>query len=309
MIEQLLSELTFIPEIHRKLDAPPRALVIGGMGGSALAGDALAFLLPERQIVIHREYGLPHLVPKESLYIAISYSGNTEETLSFANDAASLGHTVAVVTSGGKLAGFAERSSLPICLVPTGLAPRNALIYLVRALLAFAEEDSLLSEMAALTLDSKHLTDEAEQDAHFMLQSVPLFYTSTRTSALGRIGKLIMNETARTPAFMNVFSELNHNEMQAFDTDMPEGLEHLFRFVLVRDALDDARIARRMDAFTSLMEERGRLIHELDISEMSKSEALVSLWIRFLLAARSLAETRNIHPDEAPLIEAFKKLL
>lgn len=308
MTDDLLAQLAYEPHVRQPLARIPATLVVGGMGGSALGGDALAFLFPERHIIVHRGYGLPAFPPPDALYLAVSYSGATEETVSFASDAARAGLPLAIVSSGGTLASFAEREGLPYASVPTGRAPRNALIYLVKALLALIGESRAGEEFAALSIDAAALAERAEVDAHFMLPSVPLFYSSERNACLARIGKLVMNETARMPAFSNAFPELNHNEMQAFDTEMPEGLEHLFRFVLIADADDDPRIRRRMDAFTSLMEERGKHVELAELSG-SRASVLAHWWLRMLGAGRLLAETRGIDPDTAPLVESFKKLI
>lgn len=309
MIEEIRKQLGFEPVVRQPLAEIPEHIVIGGMGGSGFVGDILAFLLPERHIVVHRDYGLPAFIPDGALYIAVSFSGNTEETVSFANEAVRTGKRLGVVSSGGALEKLAEHETLSFVSVPTGLRPRYSIVYMVRAALALIHDTKTLTELSQITLAAEDMNAEAEELAHFMLPSVPLFYASTRNSVLARLGKIMMNETARTPAFTNVFSELNHNEMQAFDTDMPEGLTQLFRFVLVRDASDAPRIVRRMDAFTELMMERGRLVQNIDISNMSRAHAFIHAWTRFLFAARLLAETRGIDADSEPLIEAFKKML
>ncbi|MGE5541098.1 MAG: SIS domain-containing protein [Bacillota bacterium] len=308
MKEELARQLTFAPIVRRALEAVPEHLVIGGMGGSALSGDALAFLLPHRHTVVHRGYGLPAFTPSGALHIAVSYSGNTEETISFANAALRQGRRLAVVASGGTLADFAEREHLPLVLVPAGHQPRNALLSMTKALLVLAGEEEVAKRLESTVLDMERLTEEAEEDAHFILPSVPLIYASSHAAVLGRIGKILLNETGRTPAFTNVFSELNHNEMQAFDTDMPEGLEHLFRFVVLIDG-HDPRIVRRMETFRSVMEDRGRMVRMIDLSQHAREGMLIETWYRFAYAAQALAETRGIDPGTVPLIEAFKRLL
>jgi glucose/mannose-6-phosphate isomerase len=309
MMEELKKQLAFEPIVRRPLTEMPTRSIIGGMGGSALAGEAFSYLAPSHETLVHRDYGIPAFGAADALYIAISYSGTTEETVSFANEAMRAGRRLAVVASGGTLAGLAEREGLPLVLIPEGLQPRNATLYMVRALLALNQMTPPLEALARFAPDAHLLEEEGEQDAHFILPSVPLFYSSNRNALLAHIGKIMVNETGKMPAFMNVFSELNHNEMQAFDTSMPEGLEHLFRFVLIRDSEDGERTLRRMDAFHTLMEERGRSVRVLDISGMSREEALVTLLARFTIAARFLAQTRGSDPDTVPLIEAFKKLL
>jgi glucose/mannose-6-phosphate isomerase len=308
MIKELTDQLSYVPTIRYARETIPHALVIGGMGGSALAGDLFAYLVPDRPIQVHRGYGLPRFTPDDALYIAISHSGNTEETVNFVNEAMKAGKPVAVVTSGGTLASFAEREHLPLALVPSTGAPRESLLYMVQGLLALVGEEDVRSELAGVSVDEEALERLAEEDAHFILPSVPLFYASSKNACLTLLAKVMMNETARMPAFANTFPELNHNEMQAFDRDMPEGIEHLFRFVVLRDESDDSRIERRIDVFTSLMEERGKTVHTIELPA-TRAEALITTWIRFILAARFLAQTRAVEPGASPLIDAFKKLL
>jgi glucose/mannose-6-phosphate isomerase len=305
MIENdFATELSYTPHIERMPDDAP-ALVLGGMGGSAAAADALAFL-SAKEVAVHRDYGLPARVPSGALCIAVSYSGNTEETVSFAEAALAAGHPLAIVSSGGALESLAKSRDLPFAGVPAGRAPRNAFMYLVRALLALTGERA-----AAQALERVGVGDvrtPAEEDALFFEGGIPLFYASARNALLGRIGKMMMNETARMPSFTNTFPELNHNEMQSFDEDMPEAFAGAFRFMLIEDAHDHPRIARRMQVFADLMRGEGRAVKSIRLPE-AREEALAAIWMRFLLAARELALANEVDPDTAPLVERFKKLL
>lgn len=306
--EDFRAELAFAPAVERPLAALPTAVVVGGMGGSALAGDALAFLLPRRSLLVHRDYDLPKAAPPDALYLAISYSGNTVETISFAEAALASGRTVAVVTAGGALADFARAHELPASFIPAGLPPRNALLYMVRAGLALLAEDEQLEELANADFDIAKTAEAAHADAADMRGRIPLFYSSERNVVAARIAKLVMNETARTPAFLNVFPELNHNEMQAFDTDMPAEFSDSFHFILITDATDDPRIVRRMQIFEEVMDRRGRPLSSIALPQ-GRAEAFVSAWLYFLLLARALGEARYVNPDTEPLIDEFKTLL
>ena len=309
MIDSFKKQLTFEPVVRRPLATVAERIVIGGMGGSALAGEAFAYLLPESEILVHRDYGLPKFSGSEAVYIAISYSGTTEETLNFANEALSRGYPLAVVCAGGTLAEFAEREGLPLVLVPSGLQPRNASIYMVRALLALTQRKEELDALAHISLAGTDIEEMVARDTEFVLEKLPVFYSSNRNMLLARAGRIMMNETARLPAILNQFPELNHNEMQSFDAGLPENLEHLFAFFVIRDERDHPRITRRMEVFRLLMEERGRSVRIFDISTMSPEEALATTLLRFTLAARGVATSRGNDPDTVPLIETFKKML
>ncbi len=117
----------------------PRIITLCGMGGSGVTGDyvwalgqAKGFNVP---IFVHKADGLPSWVSKEDLVVAISYSGNTYETLSCAREAKARGATVLSVTSGGKLAQWAKDNGLPLATIDPGYLPRTALGMLTGAAL------------------------------------------------------------------------------------------------------------------------------------------------------------------------------
>ncbi len=111
------------------------------------------------------------------------------------------------------------------------------------------------------------------------------------------------------PAAANVFPELNHNEMQSYDTEAPEAVGALARFVLMHDEDDDMRIKRRMEVFADLMRKRGRTVVDLPLARGSRAEQLASGWYIAHLAAQALALARGANPDAVPLVEEFKARL
>ena len=125
---------------------------LGGMGGSHLNAGLLASWKPEIDLVIHRDYGLPALSDaKERLYIASSYSGNTEEAIDFAESALKKGYAVATISVGGKLLEFAQENGLPhIVILDTKIQPRCALGFSTIALSVLMGDERLLQELKAL---------------------------------------------------------------------------------------------------------------------------------------------------------------
>ena len=105
-----------------------------------------------------------------------------------------------------------------------------------------------------------------------------------------------MNESARMPAFMNLFPEMNHAELAGYGKDIPSGLEHLFRPCIISDDADDPRILRRMDVFESVVAEVSQHAKRIHYSGVSRAQMLVESWMRSLETAEALAEVRNIDP-------------
>src|SRR5689334_9288958 len=86
-------------------------IVVLGMGGSGIAGDILLHtagpFLPVPVVVV-KSYVLPAFVNDATLVFAISFSGNTEETLEATQEAGIQGAKVVAITRGGELAKLVE---------------------------------------------------------------------------------------------------------------------------------------------------------------------------------------------------------
>src|SRR2546428_8745758 len=104
-------------------------IFIVGMGGSAIGGDVFASWIADRAkvpIQVVRDYRIPAYGRPEDLLIAVSYSGNTEETLAATTQGLKLGCRVVAITSGGTLRDLARGNDMRVLPVPTGLPPRGA---------------------------------------------------------------------------------------------------------------------------------------------------------------------------------------
>ncbi|HEX2792784.1 MAG TPA: SIS domain-containing protein, partial [Candidatus Paceibacterota bacterium] len=212
-------QLAYVPQVIGRTVAPP-VLVCGGMGGSSLPARLLRYLGAYPYLIAHQDYGLPLRMPPDAHYVAVSYSGETEETLSFAEEAIAAGVPLSIVASGGRLLALAERHGLPHVRVPAGEVPRDAVVPMTRALLALIGEDHCFAPSEAAGSASYDADGEALAGT-LGGSSVPLFYASTPNEPLAGLAKTLFNETAKVPSFANVFPELDHNELQGFDGHAP----------------------------------------------------------------------------------------
>ena len=86
---------------------------------SAIGGDLISrLIINEAQIpmTVNRGYDLPAYVDEQTLVIACSYSGYTEETISAFAQALDINARCMVISTGGKLKEIAEKASAPVHL-------------------------------------------------------------------------------------------------------------------------------------------------------------------------------------------------
>ena len=266
--------------IATKASLPPaygdvRNVVVAGMGGSAIGGDLAAALLADElkvPMTVHRDYGLPAYVGRDSLVIVSSYSGNTEETLSSFEEARKRGAKVLALTTGGKIAELARASNYPVVTFSYKAQPRAALGYSlglvlgVLSKLGFARDlsddiEAALSDLAKLEerVHEGARTNDAKKMALELQGRVPFAYGAGVMGVMARRVKGQWNENAKNWSAFDVMSELNHNAVVGFehppiakdaltvlllrsDRDNPR---HKLRFEITRELLDRSRIPHK----------------------------------------------------------------
>ncbi len=243
-------------------------VVVVGMGGSAIGGDFVRTFCRETApvpISVVRDYALPASVGEGALVIASSYSGGTEETLAAYDEAGKRGATVVVVTSGGELRARAERDGNAHFVIPGGMQPRAALGYSLGAMMRLAHQLGLC-EISDPELDeAERVTDEraeayADLDgnpaldlARALAGKIPLIYTGPGLmEAVGVRWTTQVQENAKQLAFGNVFAEMNHNEVLAWEHALP-AVQKLLHPVVLRDPADHLKIQRRIDVTKDIL--------------------------------------------------------
>ncbi|MBI4095162.1 MAG: hypothetical protein HY435_03145 [Candidatus Liptonbacteria bacterium] len=210
--------------------ARPKSIVVVGIGGSGLAGDILSSVRREIglriPLFIWKDYGTPGEETAgllRPLYVFVSFSGNTEETLSGLEGFARAGkirENVAVVTTGGKMKSLAERLRLPCVEFPAGsLTPRQATGSMFYGIVTALRAAGLGLRVPVFPrIRSARGEHPAKALARQLKKRLLLFYTDESYRPVGAIWKIKCNETAKTLAFANVVPEMNHNELVGFET-------------------------------------------------------------------------------------------
>ncbi len=290
--------------------------ILIGMGGSHLSAGIVKVWKPELDLRIHRNYGLPELkeeVLRESLVILSSYSGNTEEVIDAFLKAKEKGLSTAVITIGGKLLELAQENQTSYVQMPdTGIEPRFALGYSLKALLKILGDEEALKEVSTLA-ESLKPTDYENQGrvlAEKLKGYVPIIYSSAHNLELAYNWKIKFNETGKIPAFYNRLPELNHNEMTGFDVkESTMGLSAKFHFIFLKDQNDDLRIQKRMAILEKLYKDRGLPVEIIELKGQNVFHKIFSSLVLADWASFYTAEIYGVEAEAVPMVEEFKKLI
>ena len=239
-------------------------LVILGMGGSAIAGDLLRSLATRRSrkaIFVCRGYEIPSLVDENTLVIACSFSGETEETLAAFSQAIRGPAKKLVITTGGRLAGVAREYEIPAFLFDYKGEPRAALGYGLMPLLSVAEQVGVLGEMETEVAEAVALMGELVQELDSMVAAernpakqlagrlqtkIPIVYGAEVLTEVAHRWKTQLNENSKVWAFYEELPEAQHNAIVGYP--LPREAIDRLHVVLLYHAMLHPRIILRYDA-------------------------------------------------------------
>ena len=192
-------------------------VVIVGMGGSAIAGLIIKDLLPQVNIVVERNYIPNTAINQNTLVIVSSYSGNTEETLSYYHSAKELTNNIFGITSGGKLLEALKDDNKSYYILPEGYPPRSATGYALTVLVRLLDS-SLLEDISVDLLQSySDILSLEESTAHVLAKkiypTIPIIVTEESLTSVGFRLKSQLNENSKMLSYNITLPEMNHNEI------------------------------------------------------------------------------------------------
>ncbi len=301
-------------------------IVLVGMGGSAIGGDFLRCMAEgeaQAPLSVVRGYRLPAFAGQGTLLIGISYSGNTEETLSAFQEGLDRGAVAYVITSGGKLGELAESEGIPCTRVPGGMPPRCSLGYLfIPSLLALAdmgligrvdgdieEAVEVLSALRENYAPSSPLENNPAKKLAIELQGMtPIVYGSRDgTEAVALRWKTQINENSKAFAAYNVVPEMNHNEIVGWDAQ--PGFSAKTAAIFLRDHQDHPSISKRIEINKSILEGKGLTVREFWPQGESRLARLLSATYLGDYVSYYLAILYEIDPTPVEIIEELKRKL
>ena len=313
--------------LARKADLPTRAsrIVYLGMGGSGIAGDALkALAAPSAPIPIEvvKDYALPAFATgRETLVIACSYSGNTEETLEGFDEARKRGCSIVAITGGGELARRAHDAGLTVLEAPAGIQPRAAFPSLLAATLTIGESVGALEPLDVAFADAfAALIDSCadaqpnndggfpnELAAKFHGRHVHIWGMSDLAGVVASRWRAQIQENAKAPASNANLPELDHNEIMGYDPG--EATLKDSCLVVLRHDLEHPRVALRAEITLELVKPHVGDSIMIRTHARGALATMLDLIVTGDLASVYLAYRRGIDPSPVPNIQALKQRL
>ena len=303
-----------------------RAIVVSGLGGSAVGGELLRSYLSAQcpvPIAVNRHYGVPAFVGPQTLVCVISYSGNTEETLSAFAEARARGAQLLAITSGGQLAEMAEQAHVPCIRVSGGMPPRTTLGYLFTPMITVLARLGLIADQNAPIAETIDLVRELaaqyrpgietfrnlpKELAAQLYGKFPVIYgVQDFSDVVAYRWRTQLNENSKVLASHHAFPELNHNEVVGWDS--PPSLAQDIWVVLLRDSQELAKIARQIEVTKAFLHERAAGVTEVWAQGSSRLARLSSLLYTGDFTSYYLALLRRVDPSPVQAIDLLKARL
>jgi glucose/mannose-6-phosphate isomerase len=304
-------------------------IVVAGMGGSVLGTHVIQTVFKNElkvPVFIVPDYELPSFVNEDTLVIASSYSGSTEETLAAVDDAKKKGAKIAGITSGGKLAEFLRNGNYPALIFePTfnpSNSPRMALGYSIfgqMALLARAgilpitgkEYQAVLDIIAhmhlKLSANIEQSLNPAKLLAFEMFGRLPVITVAEHLEGMAHVFANQLNENAKTFAEFRTVPELNHHLMEGLQ--FPESNSLNLLFVTAHSNLYVSGNQRRMVLTQEVLEKNNLEYREVKIESATKLEQAFEFLMIAAYASFYLAMLNNQNPIPNPYVDWFKSEL
>ena len=297
-------------------------IVYCGMGGSGCAGDILQDLSFSRPrfppLYVVKGYHLPSFADESTLVLAVSYSGDTEETISALKEALERGCKVVGFSSGGELEKICRENSIPHVKLGRALTPRSALPYILYSTLSALERlgyelvsaselsntiDLMRKLRASIGVESDVRDNEAKQIAHHLHNAHPIIYGPQEFRGVLIRFKNSLNENAKVHALVEILPETCHNDIEAWQPNISN-----LRVLFTINAYD-RRLRKQFDTLMELIERSGIKYRSIYVREASLFESVVKLLYILEYATLYLAVLRRVPPAPTPNIALLKKRL
>lgn len=291
-------------------------IVITGLGGSGIGGTIVSELCSNSSqypILINKGYHLPAFVGSDTLVIACSYSGNTEETLMAAEQALKAGAQVAAITSGGRMLEIAREHGLNHIVIPGGNPPRSMLAYSFTQLFFLLNhygvktpdfKSDIKSAAELLKADQKEIISESALLGQALVHTAFAVYAATGSAGIATRWRQQLNENSKMPGWDAEVPEMNHNELVGW-----AGGGQQFSAIFLRNKEDFERNSTRINLNINSIKKAGTKVFEVWSKGNSAIERALYLIHFGDWASYELSEINKVDIMDIIVIDELKSAL
>ncbi len=289
------------------------SVLICGIGGSGIGGTITSKAIADYckvPVITCNDYHIPAFVNENTLIIASSYSGNTEETLSVVKAGIAKGAHLCAITSGGELKTICEEIGANYIEIPGGNPPRTCLGFsLTEQIFALNKygliDGGLIDDLKAasnlLKVENSNIKAQAKTVALALNGKIPVLYSSDKFEPVAIRFRQQLNENSKMLCWHNKFPEMNHNEIVGWSKENKD-----LAVLLFRNKEDFYRNQARMDFTVGLIKQ-----HAASVTQVySKGDSYLERALYFIYltdwSSLYLAEANNVDPMAIKSIDALK---
>jgi len=310
LLENFPEQIEEAVQIGRKIKLKKKKfenIVVQGMGGSGITGKILENLFKNElkiPIETNNDYEIPGYISNKTLFIAISYSGGTEETLSGTRKARKKKAFVLGISSGKKF----RKECSQLIEIPEGYPPRAATAFLVIPLIFALQKLGLIKskekeikEFVRLAEKEKNLIKKNASDtAKKMHKKTAFVYSTSKIEIASFRWMTQINENSKDFCHANTIPEMNHNEI---NMDYKKGV-----FVFLKTKNESSQMKKRIN-FTKKYFEKSNQSIEFTAKGNSLFAQLFYLIYLGDFTSFYLALLNKVNPYPVPVITKLKKVL
>ena len=247
-----------------------KTVLICGLGGSGIGGSIVKDIICPKAgvpIAINKDYGIPNFVNKNTLVIACSYSGNTEETLYALEKCQAKKAEIAVITSGGRLNTIAKENNYNSIIIPAGSPPRAMFGYAFTELFYMLNHYKIINDffksdlkksIDLLDLKKPAIRKSAINLAKKLYKQTPVIYVANGLEGVAIRFRQQINENSKMLCWHHVVPEMNHNELLGWRTNVKN-----LAVVYLRNKSDYRRNQTRIDINKKVISKYTKNISEI----------------------------------------------
>lgn len=295
-----------------------KILFLGTGGGSRASFDILSTYLFDKSkypILIYQGYDLPKFVDQNTLVIACSYSGDTEETIESLKKSFGKTEKFIVFSSDGEMEKISFERKLPFFKLKGGYEARQALhiiffsiLLTLGKLLKINFMEDIDEVIKVLKLERENIHPEVDEVTNEMKGRVPLIYGSYGFSdSIAERFRRQLNENGKMISHSNIIPNLHHDEIVGF---MDKNLKDLLYIILLRDHFEDEKIKKRFEITKRILREYGYKVREIySVHNNFKLARMFSLVMKVDFISIKYAQTRGFNPKDVEIIKRLKELM